>query len=78
LSKEETLNLYPEEVDPLSRALLRLHGANKISDQLDMAEIVGIPWMKPGRANSLVRRKQRQRAKILTGKEETRPISKGR
>jgi hypothetical protein len=53
----------------MARAILRIHGASKIADQLDHAEAVTIPWMKRGRANSFMRRKSKQRYKLLAGED---------
>lgn len=68
-TKDQVLDLYPEEVDPMARAILRIHGASKIADQMDLAEAVTIPWMKKGRANSFMRRKAKQRTKLLSGED---------
>ena len=68
------MDLYPDEIDPLSSTIIKLHGASKISDQRDMAEIVGVPWMKRGHANTLMRRKARERLRLLEGDDSMVPV----
>lgn len=66
-SKDQVLDLYPEEVEPLAKAILNLDGASKLGSQIDFAEAVGVPWMKSFKTKQWFNDKQSQRAKLLTG-----------
>lgn len=72
------LDLYPEEIDPLTKSILKLSGAKDLSKQMDYAEAATVPWMRKGQSSSFFKRKQKARAKLLDMEEDQfKPVALG-